>query len=167
MGDSLASGALYGAELRYLTLEKECLAIVWAMEKWRHYLEGETFDVHTNHSTLPWAFNCPKTSSCFTRWTLRLQVFSFQRRRCCNIVLDDLSWVPQVEGGSVSVVVPSTYWANLSSSLWEIKEAQQSDALCQWFPTFSSRIPQGAERDLKHAVCNVSLRRGLGTTAAF
>jgi RNase H-like domain found in reverse transcriptase len=43
-----------GAEPRYTTTEKECLAVAFGLRKFRHLLHGEDFEVVTDHIALTW-----------------------------------------------------------------------------------------------------------------
>ena len=47
-----ASKTLMGAQLNYATTEKELLAVVLAIEKFRSYLVGAKVIVYTNHAAL-------------------------------------------------------------------------------------------------------------------
>lgn len=47
-----ASKTLNQAEQNYSTTKQECHAIIWALEKWRYYLEDRHFSVVTDDSSL-------------------------------------------------------------------------------------------------------------------
>ena len=76
------SCSLTRAEQNYSITERECLAVVWSLEKWRHYLEGKPFMDVTDHSSLLRVFNTTKASSRLIRWGLCLQEFSFTIEYC-------------------------------------------------------------------------------------
>jgi hypothetical protein len=82
------------AELNYIVTEKEFLAVIYAINKFRHYITGYSTLVHTDHSAIKYLMNKPITNARSTRWLLLLQEFDItivDRLRKENVVDDFLS----------------------------------------------------------------------------
>lgn len=74
-----ASKSLTETEMRYPTIEKEALGLVWAVERFRMYLLGISFELETDHQPLERLFRPSSTPSArIERWVLRLQSFRFK-----------------------------------------------------------------------------------------
>jgi len=58
-------------------VEKECLAIVLALEKFRKYLWGVKFILHTDHKPLIYLLKHGESTRRLTRWALALQEYEF------------------------------------------------------------------------------------------
>lgn len=65
-------------ETRYSTIEKECLAIRWAVLTLRFYLLGQEFTLCSDNAPLQWLHHMKDTNARITRWYLALQPFKFK-----------------------------------------------------------------------------------------
>lgn len=84
-------------EKRFSQTEKEALALVWAVERFKIYLLGIKFDLETDHKPLEIIFG-PNSRPCarIENWVLRLQAFNYNiiyRRGKTNLA-DVLSRLP-------------------------------------------------------------------------
>lgn len=71
------SRKLYPREARYSTIEKECLAVKWALDAFRYYLLGREFRLETDHRPLQWMDRMRDSNARITRWYLSMQPFRF------------------------------------------------------------------------------------------
>jgi len=75
---SYASRQLKNAEVHYGITEKECLAVIWAVKQFRHYLHGQQFTIITDHAALKWLVNIREANGRLARWAIYLQSFNFE-----------------------------------------------------------------------------------------
>lgn len=74
---AFASRKLYPREEKYAVVEKECLAIVWALKVFHTYLYGQQFSIESDHQPLAWLQRMKNANGRLTRWALSVQQYSF------------------------------------------------------------------------------------------
>ena len=75
---SYASKTLTGPQLNYATMEKELLAVVFAMDKFRSYLVGAKGIVYMDHAALKYLLTKKDAKPRLIHWILLLQEFDLE-----------------------------------------------------------------------------------------
>ena len=71
-----ASRSLTALEQQYSVIQRECLAVVYALKQFRHYLLGRHFQLLTDHAPLQWLC-AQKMEGMLCRWALAMQEYDF------------------------------------------------------------------------------------------
>nr|KYP38161.1 Retrotransposable element Tf2 [Cajanus cajan] len=93
-GIHYASKVLSENQINDATPEKELLAIVYALEKFRSYLVGSKITVYTDHAAIKYLLTKADSKPRLIRWILKLQEFDLEikdKKGCENHVADHLS----------------------------------------------------------------------------
>ncbi len=75
---AFASRKLKASERNYAVIEKECLAIVWTIQKFSRYLYGTEFLLETDHQPLTYLNKARVANARLMRWALQLQPYRFR-----------------------------------------------------------------------------------------
>lgn len=89
-----ASRLLNNAERNYSTTEREALAVVWAVERFRAYLDGQPVVIGSDHQPLRWLLSLKSPTGRLVRWALKLQSFDIKFEYTpgkSNVIADTLS----------------------------------------------------------------------------
>jgi len=97
---------LDGAQSNYTTTEKELLAIVFALDKFRAYLLGSKVVVYSDHAALKYLLAKKESKPRLIIWVLLLQEFDLEikdRSSSQNLVADHLSRLEHTKGDTTPI----------------------------------------------------------------
>jgi len=103
-----ASMTLDKAQRNYTTTEKELLAVVFSLEKFRSYLLGTKVIIFTDHAALRYLMKKKESKPRLIRWILLLSEFDIEirdKKGSANVVADHLSRL--VENANEEQGIPS------------------------------------------------------------
>ena len=110
---------------------KEELAVIWAITKFRPYIDGLHFVVHSDHRPLRWLMSLKIPSGYLARWALSVQHYNFDIVYIpgkLNVLADLLSRHP----GTVTLVVLIHHLMLDEKPLTrgEFRDLQMADPFC-------------------------------------
>ena len=88
------SRKLKNYECHYSIYDKEMLAILHALTKFRQYLVGNKFKIKTDHNSLKYFLEQKELNECQQKWVSKVQAYDFDIEYVKgknNIVVDALS----------------------------------------------------------------------------
>ena len=135
-----ASRALTKSEKQYSVIQRECLALVYALKQFRHYLLGRSFTLVTDHAPLQW-LSAQKMEGLLCRWSLALQEYDFQIKYCKGIQNGNADALSRcMETLSVVPSAPTVILPNYSVT--QMKLAQEEDRIIKQLQIALDKSPE-------------------------
>ena len=158
-----ASRLLSNAERNYSTTERETLAIVWACNKFRGYIDGAEVKLLTDHQPLKWLLTLKSPTGRLARWGLQLQQFNFSLEYLpgrANAVADMLSRPPcSADTHTASENCICAFFIDIpNKSSSQIREEQLKD---DYIKDIISSIESQNENSLKWSNRNYLINNGI------
>lgn len=117
-----ASRTLCDSERKLSTIEKELLAVVWAVQYFRPYLFGRKFKLFTDHRPLHWLQSIKEPSSKLFKWKTRLAAYDFEiiyKKGSLNTNADALSRVEILNNNEETDYPNSTEMAKIMDEVMQ------------------------------------------------
>ena len=154
------SRALNKCEKNYTTMEKECLAAIFALKKFRHLLLGRRFKILTDNSALCYLKNLKDPQSRLARWAIALADYDFEicyKKGKTHLNADGLSRYPADPAPEdMEADVPSVFSTDVE---FDIRQLQKEDNYCR---TILKQISDGETEKSNFLITdNVLYRRFL------
>ena len=115
-----ASRQLRGPELKYPTVEKEALAVVFAIKQFKHYLTDKPFTVISDHRPLQWLHSQKDHTGRLGRWAIQLENLNYKIKYRPGRVHQNADCLSRLKIATV-----------FTSQTHKLHEEQQNDPLCK------------------------------------
>ena len=154
---SYASTKMSPTEKRYHSNEQEALAAVWAIRRYRPYLEDRPFTLRTDNRALTWLHSAKDQRAKLTRWAVLLTEFNFTIEHCPgreNELPDALSRDPEDNALDMEMCEDT-------DRMCHVQQEHHAPQVCQVeVATLFDTIKQGQKQDPQCIHVRQKLRQG-------